>query len=71
MEWIADQWENNFWVFSAIAMIALIIFSAVADRRRQHRKSIEDVGFMPWSAITVMAVLGALISIAFAIKSGV
>ncbi|MEO9601329.1 hypothetical protein [Parasphingorhabdus sp.] len=45
------------------AVIALI--SEIANRRRNNRRDIEDVGFMPWSTITALALLTFGISIAF------
>ncbi len=46
----------------------IVLVSSLADRRRTTRKNIEAVGFMPWTAITVFAVLGSVISAALAIK---
>jgi hypothetical protein len=49
---------------------ALVLVSSLADRRRNRRANINDVGFMPWTAITVMSVLVAVIAAALAIKVG-
>ncbi|ATW04202.1 hypothetical protein C8024_17575 [Sphingopyxis sp. BSNA05] len=43
--------------------VALI--SEIGNRRRSNRRDIEDVGFMPWSTITALALLTFGISIAF------
>lgn len=48
----------------------IVLISSVADRRRHRRRDINDVGFMPWTAITVFAVLGTVLSAALAIKGG-
>lgn len=48
----------------------IVLISSLADRRRHRRSDINDVGFMPWTAITVFAVLGTVLSAAFAIKGG-
>jgi hypothetical protein len=47
----------------------LAVISIFADRRRSARVRLEDVGFMPWTGITVMAVLLTVMAIALAIKS--
>jgi hypothetical protein len=68
-EWISDYLDTHFWAALSIFFCALIIISVLAEKRRQNRKRIEDVGFMPWTGITVMSVFAAVISAAFAIKS--
>ena len=46
----------------------LVLVSSLADRRRHRRTNIENVGFMPWTAITVFSVLATVIAAALAIK---
>lgn len=61
-------WSNHFWAgifgFSGI----IVFISAMADRRRNKRTDINDVGFMPWTAITVLSVLATVLAAALAIK---
>jgi len=45
-----------------------VLVSSLADRRRHNRMNIEDVGFMPWTTITVFSVLAMVLSVALAIK---
>ncbi len=52
-------------LFAAIA----VLVSSMADRRRQKRPNIENVGFMPWTGITVLATLTAVVAAALAIKA--
>ncbi len=66
---INDVLDNHFWEVAASCCAALVAISAFADRRRNRRMHLEDVGFMPWTGITVMSVLLTVVSIAFAIKS--
>ncbi len=66
---LIDVYDNYFWVIIANGCAALVVISAIADRRRNRRIRLEDVGFMPWTGITVMAVLFTIVAIAFAIKS--
>ncbi len=61
--------DRTFWeLVAAISVLALLI-SGFADRRRSKRKDINQVGFMPWTAITVFSVMAALLATALAIKS--
>ncbi len=57
-------------VLIAGGAILLFALSAFADRRRQKRKAIEAVGFMPWTAISVFSMMVALIATAISIKTG-
>ena len=66
----ADFWDNHVWIASSMVSALLVLISTVADRRRQKRKRIDDVGFMPWTGITVISVLAMVITAAFAIKAG-
>ncbi len=66
IEW--DFWDANLWWVIAASAAVLILVSAVADRRRQRRQDVDDVGFMPWTGITVFAVMIALMATAIAIK---
>ncbi|MEH6828374.1 hypothetical protein [Parasphingorhabdus sp.] len=43
----------------------IAVISEIGNRRRSNRRDIEDVGFMPWSTITALALLTFGISIAF------
>jgi hypothetical protein len=64
-----DIWNNYFWAAVACCFAALVVISALADRKRSRRSKVEDVGFMPWTSITVFSVLLSVISAALAIKS--
>jgi hypothetical protein len=66
---LGDVYDNHFWEIAASCCAALVAVSAFADRRRNRRMHLEDVGFMPWTGITVMSVLLTVVAIAFAIKS--
>jgi hypothetical protein len=47
-----------------------VIAAGFADRRRQQRRDLDRVGFMPWPLITVMATLVALLAFAIALVGG-
>ncbi|MCP3733086.1 hypothetical protein M9978_22015 [Sphingomonas sp. MG17] len=50
------------------AWLALAAGSGVADWRRARRSEADAVGFMPWTFIQIMAILGAVVTAALAIK---
>lgn len=50
--------------------VATAVVASVADRRRMRRKNADDVGFMPWPLITIIAIIVALFATALGIKSG-
>ncbi|WP_417622714.1 hypothetical protein [Parasphingorhabdus sp.] len=45
----------------------IAVISELGNRRRNNRRDIEDVGFMPWSTVTAMSLLTFGISFAFGI----
>lgn len=69
MEWFEQlSWQDHLWMISSAIFASVVLVSSLADRRRHNRMNIEDVGFMPWTAITVFSVLAMVLSVALAIK---
>ena len=69
MEYLEEFiWQDHFWTAFSIALAMVVVISSLADRRRHKRTDIEDVGFVPWTMITVLSVLGTVLSAALAIK---
>lgn len=60
-------WLGPMWI-GVGAWLALAVGSGLADIRRTRRSDPDAVGFMPWSLVQVLAILGAVITAAFAIK---
>lgn len=50
------------------AWLALAAGSGVADLRRARRDDPDAVGWMPWTLIQILAILGAVVTAALAIK---
>ena len=74
LRWMQDYLEQlwAFHVWTVIAVVAAVL-SAIcifADRRRHRRTHIEQVGFMPWTGMSVLAIMITLLSTALAIKTG-
>jgi hypothetical protein len=63
-------WDFHIWTIVAVAAGALALVSMLADKRRQKRNLLDNVGFMPWTGISVMATLVAVITLALALKTG-
>jgi hypothetical protein len=69
MEWFEQLvWQDHLWMISSAIFASAVLVSSLADRRRHNRMNIEDVGFMPWTTITVFSVLAMVLSVAMAIK---
>lgn len=51
-----------------IAAVVLAVVAGIGERRRNARRNLDAVGFMPWSAITLFSVMVALIAFSLAIK---
>jgi hypothetical protein len=60
--------SSYFWSAVSVLSGVVVLASSLADRRRHRRSDINDVGFMPWAAITVFSVLATVIAAALAIK---
>jgi multisubunit Na+/H+ antiporter MnhB subunit len=69
MNWLIEIWDDHFWAAAACVCAIVVVVSSLAERRRNKRTRIEDVGFMPWTGITVLSVMLTVLAIAFAIKS--
>ena len=50
------------------AFAAVAAGSGLADWRRAKRRDLDRVGWVPWTLIQVMALLGAVVTAALAIK---
>lgn len=59
--------EKLWWGAGAAIIIALI--AVVGDRRRNRRENPDDVGFMPWALVQVIAFLVAMILAGLAVSS--
>lgn len=52
----------------SILSALVVVVSSIADWKRTRRHNINAVGFMPWTSITLFAVLASVISAALALK---
>lgn len=69
MAWFASTFEGlQFWTWASIFSALVVVISSFADWKRTRRQDINAVGFMPWTTITLFAVLASVISAALAIK---
>jgi hypothetical protein len=47
----------------------MIALAALAERRRARRRDLDNVGFMPWQLVTILATFIALFAFAIALVS--
>ncbi|MEP3227036.1 MAG: hypothetical protein ABJO01_13750 [Parasphingorhabdus sp.] len=56
------------WAIAGGVAVVIAVIAAIAERRRNNRKNIEKVGFMPWPFVMLMSLLFAAISVGLAFK---
>lgn len=59
--------QGLMWIAVGI-WVAVAAASGLAEWRRERRADLDQVGWMPWTFIQVMALLGAVVTAAFAIR---
>lgn len=70
VDWLVTNWNFHMWaVIAVLSGLASILF-VLADRRRQKRIRLEQVGFIPWTGLSVLAMGITLLSAVLAVKAG-
>lgn len=69
-DYILELWDFHIWTIIAALAAIVSTVSIFADRRRHRRTRMEQVGFMPWTGISVFAIMVTLMATALAIKTG-
>lgn len=59
--------QATLWTMAATAT-ALAAVAALADRRRARRADLDRVGWAPWPAILIVAIIAAALFAALALK---
>ena len=59
----------NIWAQVALAALIVAIVSGLADRMRLKRANLDAVGFMPWTAISALSLLIAVLCAAIAFSA--
>lgn len=59
--------QQHLWS-GAAAAILLAVVSGFGEHRRRKRRDMDQVGFMPWTLIQVLAMLAALICASVALN---
>jgi hypothetical protein len=50
------------------ALLAVAAIAWLAERRRNRRKAIDAVGWMPWTTLSFLALFGGIVLLSFAVK---
>lgn len=56
------------WAVVGAGFLALAILAWLGDRRRMKRARPDSVGFMPWTALFLLALLGLVVAGSLALK---
>jgi len=59
--------QLQLWLGAAGAAVIAVV-SGLGEHRRRKRRRIDDVGFIPWQFLQVMAMLGAVILASLALN---
>lgn len=70
LDWLAENWNFHMWAVIALLSAAASALFVIADRRRQKRVRLDQVGFVPWTGLSVLAMGLTLISAVLAVKAG-
>jgi heme A synthase len=61
--------QDELWIVAgAAALVALL--AAIADWRRDRRRELDRVGWVPWGFLQFAGMLGAVVAAALAVKMG-
>lgn len=70
IDWLSENWNFHMWtVVAALSAVASFLF-ILADRKRQKRDKLDQVGFVPWTGLSVLAMGVTLLSAVLAVKVG-
>lgn len=61
----AQYWT---WLTAGAVLLLLAIGAGVADHRRQRRRHLDNIGWVPWRGLQVAAVFGLLIELILVLK---
>ena len=60
--------ETELWV-AAGCLFAIAAVAAFAEHRRNRRRQLDRVGWVPWNAIQVLSFIASVIALALALKA--
>ena len=70
IDWLTENWNFHMWaVVAVLSALAAVVF-VLADRKRQKRDRLDQVGFVPWTGLSVLAMGITLIAAVLAVKAG-
>ncbi|HEV2080694.1 MAG TPA: hypothetical protein VGR19_12490 [Allosphingosinicella sp.] len=61
--------QDELWMLAGAAAV-LAAVSAAADWRRERRRELDRVGWVPWGMLQFAGLLGAVVAAALAVKAG-
>ena len=65
--WEALGIQQQLWGGAALALLVAVA-CGFGEHRRRRRRNMDDVGFVPWTLIQVLAMLTALICVSVALN---
>jgi len=59
--------KNVLWTLAVVGLIFAAV-GTLAERRRHKRRDLDQVGWVPWTAVTIVGLTVAAASFGFALK---
>ena len=59
--------QDELWILAGAAAL-LAVVSGIADWRRERRRELDRVGWVPWGFLQFAGLLGAVVAAALAVK---
>ncbi|TFI57739.1 hypothetical protein E2493_13490 [Sphingomonas parva] len=60
--------DTELWV-AAAGLFVLAAVAALAEHRRNRRRTLDRVGWVPWNVIQVLSFMGSVVALALALKA--
>jgi hypothetical protein len=70
LEWLQHVWDFHMWAVVATVGAVASAISILADWQRGKRRVVGQVSYMPWTAISMLAIGVTLLAVASLVKLG-
>ena len=60
--------ETDLWV-AAACLFVIAAIAAFAEHRRNRRRQLDRVGWVPWNAIQILSFMASVVAMALALKA--
>jgi heme A synthase len=65
-----DSFADNWLIACGLGAGLIALAAWYGDRRRRHRRDLDQVGIVPWTSVFFFALLAAVLLLGAAVKQG-